>query len=262
MLYYKTYTEANSQEWVVFIHGAGGSSSIWFRQIKPYIQHFNVLLLDLRGHGRSANAASRLKKIHQYTFEDVSRDVLSVLSHLNIQKAHFIGISLGTIIIRMLAEIAPECVKSMILGGAITYLDFRSRLILWSAKIGKHIMPFFWLYKICAYILMPLPTHKTSREMFVREAKRMAQPEFLRWFTLTTDLQPLLKHFNSTPLPIPTLYLMGDEDHMFLRAARQIVKQHPQAHLAVIPKSGHVCNVDQAEHFNQISIDFIYKNSH
>ncbi len=54
MLHYKTYELDNPEApWVVFVHGAGGSSSIWFLQIKEFIRHFNVLLVDLRGHGKS-----------------------------------------------------------------------------------------------------------------------------------------------------------------------------------------------------------------
>ncbi len=41
VLFHKTYLHPTSQEWVVFVHGAGGSSSIWFKQIKAYRQHFN-----------------------------------------------------------------------------------------------------------------------------------------------------------------------------------------------------------------------------
>ncbi|MCF9489912.1 alpha/beta fold hydrolase, partial [Vibrio parahaemolyticus] len=51
LLFHKTFVHPTSQEWVVFVHGAGGSSSIWFKQIKAYKQHFNLLLIDLRGHG-------------------------------------------------------------------------------------------------------------------------------------------------------------------------------------------------------------------
>jgi pimeloyl-ACP methyl ester carboxylesterase len=36
-----------------FVHGAGGSSSIWFKQIRDFQKQYNVLLLDLRGHGES-----------------------------------------------------------------------------------------------------------------------------------------------------------------------------------------------------------------
>ena len=112
------------RDWVVFVHGAGGSSSIWFKQLRAYREHFNVLLLDLRGHGQS-NQLQQVVKGH-YSFRAVTEDILRLLDHLRIPRAHFVGISLGTILIRHLAELCPERVKSMVLGGAILRLDIRS----------------------------------------------------------------------------------------------------------------------------------------
>lgn len=51
MLNHYTYLNENTTKWVSFVHGAGGSSSIWFRQIRAFKKEFNVLVLDLRGHG-------------------------------------------------------------------------------------------------------------------------------------------------------------------------------------------------------------------
>ena len=45
MINYSLYKNKNSKEWVTFVHGAGGSSSIWFRQIKEFKKHFNVKAL-------------------------------------------------------------------------------------------------------------------------------------------------------------------------------------------------------------------------
>ena len=53
MLSYTVYLHPTSTNWVTFVHGAGGSSSIWFKQIRYFQKDFNVLLLDLRGHGKS-----------------------------------------------------------------------------------------------------------------------------------------------------------------------------------------------------------------
>ncbi len=117
LLFHKTYLHPTSQEWVVFVHGAGGSSSIWFKQIKAYKQHFNLLLVDLRGHGKSNQLLKELIS-NRYTFGAVTQDILKVLDHLKIHSAHFVGMSLGTIIVRNLAELAGERVKSMVLGGA------------------------------------------------------------------------------------------------------------------------------------------------
>ena len=53
MLHYSTHLNPTSKLWVTFVHGAGGSSSIWFKQIRAFSKHFNVLMVDLRGHGKS-----------------------------------------------------------------------------------------------------------------------------------------------------------------------------------------------------------------
>jgi pimeloyl-ACP methyl ester carboxylesterase len=253
MLYHKIFSHPTSSEWVVLIHGAGGSSSIWFKQLREYIAHFNVLLLDLRGHGKSKDVFTN----RNYSFQDVSRDVLELMQHLQLRQAHFVGISLGTLIIRTIAELDTDKVKTMILGGAITRLDVRSRFLVWLADVAKPFIPFIWIYKICAYILMPRRRNSESRSMFIAEAKKLRQGEFLRWFTLTASLNPLLKYFQEKDLAIPTLYLMGDEDYMFLPQVRNLVKLHRHSVLEVIDNCGHVCNVEQPELFNQLSVGFI-----
>lgn len=260
MLYYKQYLHPSSLEWAVFIHGAGGSSSIWFKQLKEYKKHLNILLLDLRGHGRSKDLLKDY--IDQtYTFKNVSDDVLQVLDHLKIKSAHFIGISLGCIIIRTLGEMQPERVKSMILGGAITRLNIRSNVLMNVGNALKRVVPFMWLYSLFAWVIMPKKRHEKSRSLFINEAKRLAQKEFLRWYKMTAEINPLLKYFNETELAIPTLYVMGEEDYMFLPPVKTIVTRHKHAVLQILPDSGHVVNVDQPDLFNTYTIKFIKKHS-
>ncbi len=261
MLHYKTYElDDSTAPWVVFVHGAGGSSSIWFLQIKEFIRHFNVLLVDLRGHGKSKGLAA-LKEDHQYEFEDITRDIIEVLDSLNIKKAHFIGISLGTILIRNLSEIAPERVSSMVMGGAIIRLNIRAKVLVTLGNMFKRFIPYMWLYSFFAWIIMPSERHKKSRLLFVNEAKKVAQKEFMRWFRLTYEITPLLKYFEEKDTAIPTLYLMGEEDHMFLPAVRYIITRHTNSWLEVIVNSGHVCNVDQPSEFNARAISFLKKMS-
>ncbi|MCF8215974.1 MAG: alpha/beta hydrolase [Chlorobium sp.] len=257
MLHYKTYELSDtSAPWVVFVHGAGGSSSIWFLQIKEFIKHFNVLLVDLRGHGKSKHIVAHKDDRH-YNFEDITRDIIEVLDTLRIDKAHFVGISLGTILIRNMSEIAPERVSSMIMGGAIIRLNVRAKVLVTLGNMFKRVVPYMWLYSFFAWIIMPRERHKKSRLLFVNEAKKVAQKEFMRWFRLTYELTPLLKYFEEKDTGIPTLYLMGEEDHMFLPAVRIIITRHTNSWLEVIDNSGHVCNVDQPREFNARAIAFL-----
>ncbi len=261
MLHYKTYQLVEPEApWVVFVHGAGGSSSIWFLQIKEFIRHFNVLLVDLRGHGRS-KAVAGSKEDRHYNFEDITRDILEVLDSLKIREAHFIGISLGTILIRNLSELAPERVSSMVMGGAIIRLNVRAKVLVTLGNMFKRVVPYMWLYSFFAWIIMPRERHKKSRLLFVNEAKKVAQKEFMRWFRLTYELTPLLRYFEEKDTGIPTLYLMGEEDHMFLPAVRIIITRHTNSFLQVIGNSGHVCNVDQPVEFNHRAIMFLQEIS-
>jgi pimeloyl-ACP methyl ester carboxylesterase len=255
MLHFKTYQIGPSREWVVFVHGAGGSSSIWFNQIRDFKKHFNVLLLDLRGHGKSKDFSDLHKR--KYTFRQISEDILEVLDYLRIQAAHFVGISLGTIIIRTIGEIAPQRIRSMILGGAITRLSFRSKILVFFGNCFKWVVPYLWLYRFFAWIIMPKRRHEKSRLLFINEAKKLCQKEFLRWFRLTQELVPLLSYFEEKEIPVPTLYLMGEEDYMFLPFIKKLIKQHRHCSLRVLQNSGHVCNVDRPDLFNDFSIAFI-----
>ncbi len=259
MLHYRTYELTEEAPWVVFVHGAGGSSSIWFLQLKDFRRNFNVLMVDLRGHGKSKSMPVHHKG--QYNFEDITLDILEVLDHLRIERAHFIGISLGTILIRQIGELAPERVCSMVMGGAIIRLNVRAKVLVTVGNMFKRFVPYMWLYSFFAWIIMPRARHRKARTLFVNEAKKVAQKEFMRWFNLTYQLNPLLRYFEEKDTAIPTLYLMGEEDYMFLPFVEYIVTRHTNSYLEVIKNSGHVCNVDQPQDFNERAIRFMQRYS-
>lgn len=256
MIYYTLYPHKTSQEWVTFVHGAGGSSSIWYKQIRAYTKHYNVLMLDLRGHG---NSKPSLKQAfdQRYTFDVIVADIIEVLDHEKIETSHFVGISLGTILIRQLAETYPERVRSMVMGGAIVKLNIRSQILMRFGNVVKSVIPYLWLYRFFAFIIMPKKNHRESRLLFVREAKKLYHKEFLRWYKLTTELKPLLRFFRQVDVGIPTLYVMGQEDYMFLPSIEKLVNMQRSADLMVVPDCGHVVNVEQPEHFNKHTLSFL-----
>lgn len=256
MLYFKKYELSPDKDWVVFIHGAGGSSSIWFQQIRAFRSNHNVLLLDLRGHGKSKHFLKEYLK-NQYTFQDISKDIIEVLDHNKIASAHFVGISLASIIIRSLGELQPHRIKSMTLGGAIIRLNVRSKILMYLGNKFKRFVPYMWIYSFFAWVIMPRRRHRNSRLLFINEAKRLYQKEFLRWYQLTSEVNPLLRFFQEKELSIPTLYIMGEEDYMFLPQVKRIVQVHTNAALRVLENCGHVVNVEQPDSFNELSLSFI-----
>ena len=72
----------------------------------------------------------------------------------------------------------------------------------------------------------------------------------------------ILKWFRQKELNIPTFYVMGEEDYMFLPAVKKVVEAHSKSStLLVIENCGHVVNVDKPHIFNEKVIEFISKQS-
>ena len=145
----------------------------------------------------------------------------------------------------------------MIMGGAIMKLNFRSVFLIKLSSVFKSIVPYMWIYRALAFIIMPYKNHQESRNLFIKEAKKLYQKEFLRWFRLTAEVNPLLRLFRQIELPIPTLYVMGAEDYMFLESIKILTKKHRHSKLHIIPKCGHVVNVEKPSDFNESSISFL-----
>jgi len=260
MIYHRRFIHPKSTTWVVFVHGAGGSNVVWFRQLKEFKKHFNVLLVDLRGHGKSKTTDNVADS--GYSFDEVALDVIHLMDHYHIEKAHLVGISLGCIVIRAIDKLAPGRAESIVLGGAIIQFNKTLKVMISMAKILNSVLPYMWLYKLNALILMPYRRHRESRNIFIQEAVKLGEKEFAKWMKMTREIKANLNEFLKLEPSAPVLYLMGDGDHMFLPMVTELVKKQVNAKLEVIKNSGHCCNLDQARLFNEISIHFIKRNSH
>lgn len=258
MISFSTHIKSTDAEWIVFVHGAGGSSSIWHKQVKPFSKEFNLLILDLRGHGGSTTESEK-SDADFYTFDAITDDIEEVLEHLDITAAHYVGISLGTILIRNLSERYPHRVKSMILGGAILKLDIRSQILMWLGITFKSVLPYMVLYKFFAFIILPRRNHRASRKVFVKEAKKLYQKEFIRWFKLTAEVNTVLRSYRDEDSGFPVLYIMGEQDYLFLPTIKEVCDKFSNSTLHVIPSCGHIVNIEGVEEFNKTVLSFCSK---
>ncbi|MFM7683620.1 MAG: alpha/beta fold hydrolase [Bacteroidota bacterium] len=253
MLYSKKIHHPKSNQWVVFIHGAGGSSAIWHKQIKPFSNLYNILLVDLRGHGKSKLKSEKT----DYSFEVISKDVVEVLKAHQIQQAHLVGVSMGSIVIKQIYNTNPELVKSMIFAGAVTKLNIKSRFLLRLGRVLNRFLPYMTLYRLFARIMMPKKNHEQSRKMFIQEARKLMDKEFKRWFKLTARLTAYLHLLENKHYNIPQLYIMGSEDHLFLNPVLELTRENKYSTVSIVENCGHVVNIEDADRFNSLSIEFI-----
>ena len=254
MLHYKTIVNNHLDHWIVMIHGAGGSIEVWFKQIADYAHHFNLLLVDLAGHGGSANESFG----EGFNFSRAAEQVIEVVNHLKIEKGHFIGLSLGSIVVRIIAQKNPGKVSSMVLAGAVTELNAKVRTLITLASTFKMVIPYSLVKRVIAKCLIPQHKYQKSKKLFLNNAKKVSFDSFVNWLKLGDGVASYIKELFDEYIAIPTLYIMGEDDKLFLPQVKQTVRNAGEnVSLIVVPNAGHVCNVDNKRFFNHHSLEFM-----
>lgn len=100
-------------EAILFLHFSGANLMMWQRVLPCFQDNFRLILVDLRGHGKSDAPDNG------YHMDVMAEDVIAVLDQLGIEKAHILGSSLGAEVGLSLAAHHPERVFSLILDGAM-----------------------------------------------------------------------------------------------------------------------------------------------
>jgi 3-oxoadipate enol-lactonase len=94
----------------------GTDLSMWDPQIEAFTKHFRVLRYDSRGHGATGVPAG------PYSLDRLGRDVIELLDSLQIDRVHFLGLSLGGMVGQWLGIQAPERIDRLILSNTSAYL--------------------------------------------------------------------------------------------------------------------------------------------
>lgn len=254
LLKFKTYLISPEKPWIVFIHGIGGNSRTFSLQLKGLKKHFNLLFPDLRGHGLSRNMP--LPQNGKYSLDLIADDVFELLDYLNIQKAHFVGCSFGAILIRIMEEKQPSLFISTSISGAVLRIKPVIYIVF---KLGKILAPYInnhFLYTIMAYFIMPRRNHRQSRQVFIKQAKLIDPREYSLWLVILESVKKKLDIIFNEPFHAPVLFVMGDQDHAFLKDSIKFSNKHPNTFLKIIKHCGHVSNIEKYEVFNQLTHQF------
>jgi pimeloyl-ACP methyl ester carboxylesterase len=256
LLYHETYpADQPNAEWLLFIHGAGGSTRTWRRQIDDLRVRFNLLLIDLPGHGQMAK---RPTDAPVYTFPAIAEQIWAVVDHLKLSASHLVGVSLGAIIALEMRELRPQQTQSVILSGPILKLSIKLRILASVSLALAKIIGYPAFYKLSARVMMPRTNHQKSREVFIKESQLLTTDEFRKWTNMYYGLHPTLQGLFNRDLKHPHLLVSGSQDHLFLDAAKAYAEKHPQhVHLEVVNHCGHVVSIEQAAIFNRLCLNFL-----
>jgi pimeloyl-ACP methyl ester carboxylesterase len=109
------YVDQGSGPPVVLVHGfTGAVQCCWIDNgiLPDLARDHRVIALDLRGHGLSG------KPHDPAAYDEIGRDVIRLLDHLDLRRAHIVGFSLGGIIVAKLLTTDPDRFVSAVLAGA------------------------------------------------------------------------------------------------------------------------------------------------
>jgi 3-oxoadipate enol-lactonase len=111
---------------LVFSNSLGADYSTWDPQAREFRKKFGVLRYDTRGHGESAPTPG------PYSIELLGKDVLAMLDELDLDRAHFCGLSMGGMIGMWLALNAPERLNKLVLSNTAAKIGTAEG---WNARI-------------------------------------------------------------------------------------------------------------------------------
>lgn len=249
MINYRVIGNNPDNEWVVMIHGAGGSTSTWLRQVPDYARHFNLLLVDLAGHGESQDIFASDK----FSFDVLADQVMEVLNHLKLEKSHFLALSIGCIVAQVIARRYPSRVNKLVLAGAITNLNLMAKIIVSATNKFKRVLPFKAIKWLLVNIIIP---QKESREIYMESVEKVSYNNFLMWMDIVPKMNCVISDLFRRNCELPTMYIMGVSDYLFKKEAKHAADSNPHSSFVVVPEAGHACNLDNKKYFNKASLEY------
>lgn len=214
------YYEASGQgEPLVLLHGFHASGATWASMVPELSTSYRVIVVDLRGHGRSTNPS------RQFTHRQSALDVFALLDALGIRQFKAMGISSGGMTLIHMATQQPSRVRAMVLVGATSYFPEQARAVLRDATVES---------------LTPT-AFEQRRKIHVRgdDQIRELQQQF-NAFKDSYDDMNFTRPYLST-ISARTLIVHGDRDVFFpVEIPIEMYRGIPNAELWIVPRGGHV----------------------
>jgi 3-oxoadipate enol-lactonase len=242
---------------LIFLHGFPFNHTQWNAQVALCEPHFRVITYDARGHGLSDVGTG------QVIFEQWVDDLFILMDTLSIPKAVLCGLSMGGYVALRAADRGPERVQGLILCDTRSEADSdetRLKRAKDLATIRDQGAPVF----IEGFLRAVLAPQSVQRHPEIVEAVRRMMSEnpvlglcgSLIALATRTDTTPALSKIRA-----PTLILVGEEDRITPSSvAAAMQKRIKSSQRAVIPKAGHLSNLENPASFNAALLPFLKKH--
>jgi 3-oxoadipate enol-lactonase len=238
---------------VVFLNGTTQTTRTWGPQARQLKTKFSILLYDARGQGQSDFGQVHL------TLDGHVNDLIDLLDHLAINRAHIVGLSHGARVACRFGALNPERTDRMILCGLGRDLDSRTTAFLNS---WIHILnsggfeAMLWSMLPLVFGEPYLEQHQSKMDDMVATIVQRNQAEAVK-----AHLEAMIRYLPVTE-PIaetfpPTLIVAGDQDLVVSKDQSRALAKMLSAHLMQLKGVGHSPNMEAPEAFNRVLLQFL-----
>ena len=206
-----------SGEPLILLGGFSGTSQDWKPSLHEWGSGFQLILPDLRGHGRS----SILSK--PFRHEDAATDMFALLDHLGISAFKGVGISAGGNVLLHMATKQPARAKAMVLVSATLYFPAQARAIM--RRYAETLPPQEW-----ERLRQRHPGGDAQIKAILDSSAAFADSYDDMNFTPA----------NLSTFQARTLIVQGDRDPLYpVEISVEMAKAIPNSALWIIPNAGH-----------------------
>lgn len=239
---------------LLLVPGLGGLASFWQPHLEALAAHFTVVLHDHRGTGQSG-----IERI-DYSIQQMADDVLQLMDHLGLERAHLVGHSTGGVIGQCLALDRPARIDRLVLSATWAGADDYFRLLFdLRADVLRRLGPAAYLRTSALFLMPPswLRDHASEVEVDEAEARlRMPDPEIV--LRRIAAIQRFDRRAEVDRVAAPTL-VIGARDDAVTPAylSEELGRLIPNATTIILPEGGHFFPQILAARFRRAVLDFL-----
>jgi pimeloyl-ACP methyl ester carboxylesterase len=246
-----SYETSGAGDPVVLIHGLGSFVGDWQAQTDALAREFQVVAIDLRGHGESD------KPPGPYSVPLFASDVGAVIRALRLGPSHVVGLSLGGAVAFQLAVDQPALVRSLTIINSGPAFVMSSLQLRFAIFLRLFVLKTFGLKALGRMIvkrLFPKPGQEPLRQRFL---DHYVHNDPVAYEASTRALVGWTVADRLGTIGCPVLVISGDRDYTPVAAKEPYVAALPDARLVVVPDAGHACTIERPAEVNGIIRDFL-----
>ena len=261
------YEETGTGDPVLFIHEFADDHRGWEPQVRNFARRYRCITYNARGFPPSdvppdSSSYSQMRAVG---------DAIAMLDHLGIEKAHIVGLSMGGFCALHFGLNHPDRALSLTVGGcgygaeADKQDQFRAEARATADAFEKDGMP----KTAERYTIGPTRVQYQNKDPrgWAEFARNMAEHSALGSANTMRGVQaerPSLYNLVEPmkKLTVPTLIITGDEDEPCLEPALLMKRSISSSGLVILPLTGHACNLEEPDLFNQSVQDFFTAVEH